>query len=175
MEKEELERLIDSVDLNKDGVSDKKQIKDYFINAWRWIKTHKVTVILVLCLVLALFALAKIALSKPSAQPTITKIQTALSQSININKEEKGNLLTIDLDNFKVITVGEKTSKVREKLELSNVYMGSEWNEEGSKLPDGVSIFIRIFENQEKLKYTKKAFNAYIEEETKNAERLSKE
>ena len=172
MTKEELEEFVDSVDLNKDGVSDKKQIKDYFINAWKWIKTHKVTVALTVCLILALLALTKVMLKQPSTQPTITKIQSAISQSIS---KPKGNLLTIDLDSFKVITVGEKTSRVKKGLELSNVYFGSEWNEKGSKLPEGISIFIRIFEDQQNLKYTKKAFNDYIERETKNAALLSKE
>lgn len=164
MSKEEIEAYINNVDVNNNGVSDKKEIKSFFIKCWEWIKTHKVAVFLV---VLIIALLAGFGSQSKIQNAVANKVQEVKQVAIQDSNQVCFNLEAMDINKKRpyVLSTSKKSGKeifgVNRYIETPN-----------NKVTN--SMYLTIFENVDSLDKNKPHFNKMIEQETKTAASLSK-
>lgn len=163
MNREEMEEYLNAVDVNKNGVSDKKEIKSYFKSAWNWIKSNKALVIVSILLLSCMTWIVQVE-NNPEVKKLIVK-----EARDNTQLKLKDSVVCYDLSKMDVTKHVESTS-IKSGKEIFGVW----YRTETPKAAVTNSVYLTIFENIDAIDKNKNEFNKYIELESKKAATLSK-
>lgn len=171
LDEDELEKFINSVDLDKNGVSDKKQISTFFKDIWSWLKVKKNLALVVLSVALTICLFWMTMHQKEVKQVVSSNIQKVKDITSHAKDSTK---ITIDLT----------------KAEVTKVFLRDIVDSDGEKEGEDFRVYYRLkgengntywltikelmLKDKNQLFYNKAEFEKYVEKETKNAEMLSK-
>lgn len=148
-----------NTDLNKNGIADRTEVKDYVNIFIKWVLTHKVILILSLLLCFSLYALVK----APTMQTAIIKqVENSTLQDTKfcINLDESA----VNKKDPYILTTSQKSGKeifgVRRAIETPTAKVIN-------------SIYFTIYENVDALNINRTNFDKMVEQETLSARKLS--